>query len=165
MAPFLPVNDRRQYGKINKHRAIEKRYYIIQWCMHVDMMFMFISWYWLRFHEYELILWKYDQIIFKFNFESHYIHIRICIYIHDFLWWYCHEHNTLYIILYVLYIVTTFLPGHTTSALHYWTKGLLPCEAWYIQTSLGQHVNEAIIGTLEGWKVAIMELGTTNLSN
>ena len=62
-------------------------------------------------------------------------------------------------ILYVLYIVTTFLPGRTTSALHHWTKGLLPREAWYIQTSLGQHVNEAIIGTLEGWKVGIMELG------
>ena len=103
MAPFLPVNDRRQYGKINKHRAIEKRYYI-QWCMHVDMMFMFISWYWLRFHEYERILWKYDRIIFKFNFESHYIHIRICIYIHDFLWWDCHERNiSLYIIWFYMY--------------------------------------------------------------
>ena len=35
-------------------------------------------------------------------------------------------------------------------------KDLLPREAWYIQTSLGQDVNESIIGTSQGWKVVVI---------
>ena len=57
----------------------------------------------------------------------------------------------------MLYIVTTvFFPVTNVSSPLLVPKDLLPREAWYIQTSLGQDVNEAIIGTWQGWKVAVI---------
>lgn len=131
MAPFLPVNDRSIMENSTNIGRLKKISYTI---MHVDMMFMFINWYWLRVQEYEV------QIISKFNVDSPslslslwihvyiYIRIIICTYIHDFLWCYCLEHNTLCILkkLYInvciqmLYIVTTVFSRSLTSALHYW---------------------------------------------
>ena len=62
----------------------------------------------------------------------------------------------LYKCVYTVHSHSSFFPVTNVSSPLLVPKDLLPREAWYIQTSLGQDVNEAIIGTSQGWKVAVI---------